>query len=521
MSKLKTNIAIKNKYELELYSADGELKSKAYAYNVVTKGFWEHFFTTSNFRAYYFNIIAIGTGTGTPSASDPRLFNQLASATSETISMEYAYPTSTKVVKATFPASASVVGTITEVGFVGSDSISATCHTHALLQDSEGNTITIEKTDTDIIIVTAMVYITVTADESVELVNADRFHLLISIAYDAYLWSGKNHLGNASLCKCPAYPELSIVSSTEFPLAYSSYANRSRSTATVRLGSTTGNNTYINALAVDKFGKTSLPNPEIFPVYTLQPMSVGIGDGVTTEFVCPIPVFIEGTDVVTVNGAVMARDVDYTVDHNGNSLLEPSVAASNFVKNLSGRRNSSDVRYYTPGIAGNTIGRHFIVGRLSTGSDLVFDMGEDIECNTLFIDALTGNTSSPSSNSYNCTLILEYSADAEVWNEAVAATGVKVYGNGYLSNIPEAYKNKLFSFNAVTARYWRLRVAEDFTAFSELSSGYGNMFFGRVGQGIVFTSPPADGAVITIAADVDRPYKTADYVLDYSLSIYY
>ena len=525
MSNLRTRVQIHNKYELELYDANGNIKNKAYAYNVVTNVFWSRFFGNGSDSSYYlFRYIGIGTGTGTPSISDTSFFKFLANAEATLVSKTTEYPTTTLVQKATFGASASIVGTLTEVGFTLSNSYTS-CLTHAMLQDAEGNTITIDKTDTDVLIVTATLYVTVTADESLELVPANSFGLFNQLR--------SNHINSAVtvgglyLSACPALPTLSALH--EAYISSGSGGNtttRSRTISTTRMpvtsGQRNGKGTYINYLFVGQFGGMRLPNEEFFQAYTLQPMSVGTGDGATTEFVCPIPDFVDGTEVVIVDGVTLTNGVDYTIDSKGNSALNASSvnAHSNFAKSISnGGKTSSSGRAYVLGTAGfGTTSGHGVYPKST--APLVFDMGEDVECNTLFIDALVYKTNY--STTYSVPIVLEYSNDNETWAEA-ARLSMTAIGYGYVDRLIASDKNKMVSFDSITARYWRLYAdsTNSYVRDYGVGSAYGNSFFGKVGQGIVFTNPPAEGAVITIAAKVDRPFKTADYVLDYSATLYW
>lgn len=524
MSNLKTHVHIHNKYELELYDADGNIKSKAYAYNVVTNYFWNLFSGNNLDRdSSFFRYIAIGTGTGTPSASDSGLFKYLAYAATTLVSYSKEYPTSTLVQKATFGASASIVGTLTEVGFTKGYN-STSCFTHAMLQDSEGNPITIEKTDTDILIVTATLYITITAGEHLELVPASSFGLLAEMRND-YVNSAQV-VGSTRLAACPLLPTHSTLHSASLGNGSGGNATtRSRSFATTRMPVTSGQRnglgTYINSIFTDKFGGVRLPNEEFFPAYMLQPMNVGTGDGVTSVFACPIPDFIEGTEKVVVDGVTLTNGVDYAIDSKGNTALNASSvnAHSNFAKSISNGGKTSNGGTYVLGIAGLQTASNYVVFEKNV-APLVFDMGMDVECNALFVDALC--VQYQSSSVRNATLVLEYSSDNESWTEATRIA-TSMSGTGYPDSIPAASKNLLATFDSVTARYWRLYVesTDSYVRSYGVGSAYGNSFFGKVGQGIVFTNPPAEGAVITIAAKVDRPFKTADYVLDYSATLYW
>ena len=518
MSKLKTHVQIHNKYELELYDVEGNLKDKAYAYNVVTNYFWNRFFNAQSLN--WFRYIGIGTGTGTPSASDNSLFRHLAYVDTELVSKKIEYPTSTYVRKGIFGASTSLKGLLTEVGFVDAGS---SCLTHAMLQDAEGNTITINKTDADVLIVTATLYVTVTADESFLLVPANDFGLFNTIGGSGYGFSAT--VGHLHASAGVYLPVLGSLHSRSAGNASGSPATRSATLGAGRMpvdsGQRFGIGTYVNSLFIANFGGIRLPDPQIFPEYRLSPMNVGTGDGVTTEFVCPIPDFVEGTEKVVVDGVVLTNGVDYTVDSKGNSALNASSinAHSNFAVHISngGKDGYNATRMFgTAGFA--TTQAHGIFAKGT--APLVFDMGKDVECNALFVDGLVCRYNT--SNTMPTTLVLEYSANKSDWEEAARIT-LDARGTAYEGKITGANKNQLVRFEGVTARYWRLHVESDNSHVKNygIGSAWGNSFFGKVGQGIVFTNPPAEGAIITIDAIVDRPYKTADYVLDYSASMYW
>ena len=517
MIELKAPLSIKNEYVLELYDKDGMLKDKAYAYNLVTDYFWARAFNTGS-NWYPFSWLRIGTGTGTPSTSDTRLFRVLTEVEATCTDVKYAYPTSTATYTATFAASSSYTGTITEVGFNRMNYDSA-LYTHALLQDSEGNPITINKTDTDTLIVTAKVHCTVSASDDLSLVSAGSFigfTRTFNVASEclkpaAYLLSASPY--------SPLYSALIVNSST----ASASSSTRSFTSSTQRIGKGTGNGCYVNAVYVDGFGKAQLPNESIFPAYELQPMLVGTGDGSTTEFKCPIPDFVENTETITVDGVELTRDVDYTVDPIGNTALNASAisAYSNFAKSVTGFDTSGYTgAYYCFGLRAMQTNLHY--NRIGpSSSPLIFDLGQEKACNALFIDSLVTCYSSPSSP-VTCTVTLEYSLDGSTWQTACSVNSQCVMYSS-LSKIPSEYKDVLTKFDPVTARYWRLYASSTNTYVNNagLGSGGGNSFFGYVGDGITFKEPPAEGAEIKIKATVNRPYKTSDYLIDWRASVYF
>lgn len=513
MIELKAPLSIKNEYVLELYDKDGKLKDKAYAYNLVTDLFWAYAFTASWSP---FNNIQIGTGTGTPSVTDTNLFKKLQGVSSTRTDVIYAYPTSTATYTATFTASASSVGVITEVGFAESNA-TGYLQTHALLQDSEGNPITINKTDTDTLIVTAKVHCTVSASDDLKLVPADSF-----VGFTRTFSKGSENLMPASfsLATSPASPTNSTISESNRSNTTSSVSNRSFTTPVTRMGQDTGNNRYINAVYAGGFGTVRLPNESIFPAYELQPMPVGTGDGSTTEFKCPIPDFVENTETITVDGVELTRNVDYTVDPIGNTVLNTSAisAYSNFAESISASLSSSSSSYpwFQFGI-----NAYYGAGLLIGMSDkpMTFDLGSEKTCNALFTDLVLAEYDYPRSAT-DCTLTLEYSNDNVSW-QAATSVDTKFIGATNYSSYPSEYENMLTKFDPITARYWRIYSSG---SSSYLSKGLGcwcNSFFGYVGDGIVFKEPPAEGAEIKIKATVNRPYKTSDYLIDFQISTYF
>ena len=513
MIELKAPLSIKNEYVLELYDKDGTLKDKAYAYNLVTDHFWQLAFAHNGW--YPFSYIQIGTGTGTPSTSDIRLFRKLAEAQATRTNVKYAYPTSTATYKATFAASSSYIGVITEVGF-NTSTYDASLQTHALLQDSEGNPITINKTDTDTLIITAKVHCTVSASDDLKLVSARSF---IGFTRTFNIKASGLRPEYFRLVASKALPTYSTLSRANSSSA--SPSTRSFTLITQRINKDTGNGCYVNTVYVDGFGAVQLPNESIFPAYELQPMLVGTGDGATTTFKCPIPDFVENTEVITVDGVELTRDTDYTVDPVGNTALNASSisAYSNFA-NINRTLDNTYGNCHQFGI--RSLDKTGARGFGKADKPTTFDLGAEKTCNALYIDSLVCADSAPYSNAKDCTIVLEYSIDGATWQTA-CSVATKFVGRDGVSSLPADYKNMLIKFDAITARYWRIYSSGSYNLLPKygLGSGGGNSFFGYVGDGIIFKEPPAEGAEIKIKATVNRPFKTSDYLIDYQISTYF
>ena len=152
------NASIHNRFDIEVVDAKtGEVKQKAQAFNVICNKLWEYALISSASR--YFNYIQYGSGTGTPAATDTALFKRVGSrsATGKTITINKEEFTGSLQRRISILETEAVGVEITEVG-ISKDSSNNLC-THAMLQDMNGNQISILKTDTDIINIYATIFV--------------------------------------------------------------------------------------------------------------------------------------------------------------------------------------------------------------------------------------------------------------------------------------------------------------------------------------------------------------------------
>lgn len=151
------NAKIHNRFDIEVCDAKtGEVKQRAQAFNVICDALWTRLFNGNT----YFNYIIYGSGTGTPAATDTTLFNRINSVNVYNTTVSTTGSGRDKILsyqkKITLDENTSNGKTITEVG-IGYDSTHIA--THAMLQDMNGNPISITKTNTDIIYIYATIYI--------------------------------------------------------------------------------------------------------------------------------------------------------------------------------------------------------------------------------------------------------------------------------------------------------------------------------------------------------------------------
>lgn len=155
------NVSIHNRFDFEVIDAKtGKVKQKAYAENVICDRYWRELF---NLGYVNFSAIASGDGTGVPSTTDVKLFSNVYNSTCSRSSLvvdrekSIAY----KKFSGTIPTTGAVGKNITEVGLASNYNNGFTYGeiiSHAMLKDMNGNQISIEKTDTDVINIYATVY---------------------------------------------------------------------------------------------------------------------------------------------------------------------------------------------------------------------------------------------------------------------------------------------------------------------------------------------------------------------------
>ena len=153
------NVNIHNKFDIEVIDAKtGVIKQKVECYNTICDGLWNNL---SMDRYGYAAYIHYGNGSGVPSPSDKTLFSRLGSkaVTNAGSEIDYINGIFTQKYKIQIPEddTATLNNVITEVGIA--KEYSAQLCTHAMLQDMNGNNISITKTETDIINIYATIYV--------------------------------------------------------------------------------------------------------------------------------------------------------------------------------------------------------------------------------------------------------------------------------------------------------------------------------------------------------------------------
>jgi hypothetical protein len=355
---IQTGINIHNRFDIEVRdSVSNRLKQEITAYNIVLTSMWSRLV---NLQTYFTNI-HFGTGTGTLSAARTTLFNYLGTKAAANTLLTKALPISSWRRQIVLNPEEFVGSVITEVG-ISFDSAVGSLVTHALLRDSEGNTISITKTATDIVTIYATVFVTFATQDSDKikfvgmpnnngLVNylignttfpscsftvGDSDEVLASTNKQIICYySGANGLG--------ASPGIAIANWIK------DVANKKLSTPVapnVRLGTTVGNGHikeigFGNSSTPSYIFRSVLPIPGIFEGQPYSGVIVGTGDGTTREYILPsknlndssIIIKKDGTPTSLFSKVAAASDINYT---NGALGVSDSLGADGLVMSLDG-----------------------------------------------------------------------------------------------------------------------------------------------------------------------------------------
>ena len=482
------NIKFKNNYRLQhIDTITGEILHDLEFHNVVLDQIID---AVRNKYAYHPNLgIAIGNGSGIPSASDTKLFHEIKTFYDTGNCSKKDNNTLSFSVSVTIPASASEVYDISEVGvcFRG-----GTLVTHALILDSEGNPIIVKKKDTDKIILNCELYVTFES-EGLENFSIDDFVYYSSDAGTLVL--------SYSFGATTSLETQRISYSSTYILPSPSWVkDKDAKTLTVNFGPSRlpeySMPAYIRGITFGRLGSIRLPNEAIFPRYKVSNITVGIGDGETTKFKCPLNYFIQESETIRVGADEKIRNTDYTIDNEANQDELIELSAGNEAIISGGFTGSYLPLFRKPFGNGST---PYGVHTFNESNPLYLDFKEPVKLNTLRV---------PSSSEETFTLFGR-NTEEEDWT--------------LIGQFTPNNENNHYNFDLCYYRYIKLTSTEwapsnggDSTIEGCKKNCY---FIGYVGDGIEFTTPPPEGAVITMDAYTDLPFVSPNNVLDLSATL--
>lgn len=525
---------IHNFFDVEVIDTrSGLVRQQAHAENIVLNQFFTGFLNGGQACTH----IQFGRGTGTPDVTRTALFSKIGHQTCEEVQRVYDLPVSKLTAKITLAAASYVGETITEVGFgIGS----STLMTHAMLQDSEGNPISITKTDTDIIIIKGTFYCTAMQGSGCGENGAyvtDKHskclqEMLGAVAIDKNIYF--SYFNVASTHEADGRREYIQIDGSDEP-DYIDHASRIRRaegivkaatwtfnsddktmrSSLVKLSETESNNKIIKAVGCST-GFYNFPNHDLFPPQHLTGLEIGAGDGETTTFNIQCPIIMEGTEKIYVNGVLQTPGVDYAIYYENNCIdakeLYESAQYSAFSDNVEvGNMKTASFTSYGVYVAQSNqdpIAGWWVSLRSSTDhtvnhtvhvnkdKPILFNFLKPVNCNTMKFHLGWSAT-------IKGYLSISYS------DNGVDYTPV--------SNLVVA--SDRLTFDMVKAQYWKIETTTEFTV--PMTDNYNkstpqtSFGFGICHPGLIFTNPPTAGATITADYDIEYPFKTANNIMQF------
>lgn len=518
----------------------GKITQEENFHNLITAGFVSRLIGNID----YFQYCQLGSGSTAPSSSDTALASRLWSVEYSTYAIDSTSADAlsrTWVYTYVFPANSSYVGTIREVGL--SASSSGSINTHALVVDAEGQPISIDKTYLDEVTITAKITVTRPSWQSGQTwsfmsgpLSRSRLHGIL----DTTTKSSARHV-LLSAGWCPEYLPVKNCHYTSLPtnLTYSNGTIRcsaefSGDAMTYPYGSDSGEKfkDYVNSLLLGcsnintSYNESSsyrtppyrllLPNADVFPITTLEGLTLGTGDGSTVDFTPEVPAWLENTEIVYKNGSPLTRGVDYSVDNLGNIEKYWSVMLGNFVAEIDAKtvegvqaniwgtdECSASYNYWSTSTINSPV--------VYTDSPIILKYGTAYAFSDKFNYFVLGTWTASESIPAGAALVFYYSMDdGSTWTE---------FGRISHSSAGTAFTDTT-EHTIVTpiAGITHVKIAledTDTTAYVRMSARDGR--FGYVGSyAIRFASAPAAGDILTIDMNIDRPWKSNDNLIQWN-----
>jgi hypothetical protein len=498
--KAKAGINLHNKFKFELIGADGCTKQVGEAYNIVTNNYWDRLPDDIGSDKIDTSI-SLGTGTGTPAVTDTGLFQQIVTkdAESRTDCQPLGSGRYSWSITVTFTEN-EANDNLTEVGVRNSDYPPALM-THAMITDSEGHTITIEKTDTDRLTVTATFYLTLTFDNSMEWfnwnVNYGGYPSIKSMRNRSE-WARTLDSSAEPICFCTGHGNsentfellLAKGATNGWPVNcaynYQSDTHTQRYTRG-RINSTDYNmsKTYQIFGFKNRFGCKFLPDHNVFAPITLELKQVAAA-GNNGDFNFDIPILMD--EVTVYVDEVQQTATAYT--WGGKDFNLRQAWASQHGDYLI---DSSYVYAYNSSYSGTPVAG--VKNRYDPGASEYFAI-YDFETPK----AVNALRHFQSYAFYFCALY--YSSDKENWTLAATTQNA---GTGEVTK----------TFDTITARYWKLvfdALPNDYE-FADMQTNYRGAF-DFIQPQLHLNTSPAEGAVVKVVAKSEYPIKNSNWIID-------
>lgn len=311
--KITGKATIRNRFDIVCRDIKTGEEQKYRAHNIVLDSMWSRLV---NFNSF-FTHIHFGTGTGTLSPARTSLFNRSGGKVATTVEAVRALPTSRRMGQIVLQPEEYVGHELTEVGVAyGTDLTNLV--THAFIEDSEGNPISIVKTDTMVVTIYATIFF-----ELGELTSmyGGQWRWVQPLANNdllSYLMGGSYPTQSFYVTSVPSFVDGRTANGFHDRSDTITVANWSKdlsarkvTTPVRRLGINTGNGAIrgfgLGSNHVNGTFRGQFPIPGVFAGHTIEGESIGIGDGQTKGFNPAWPQISDAT--VYVDGIPVDSDI--------------------------------------------------------------------------------------------------------------------------------------------------------------------------------------------------------------------
>lgn len=470
---IKKRVSVHNRFDIEVRDKEtGELKQKGVAENMILNRAYNRI---CNFNSY-FNYIHFGTGTGSPTPERTTLFTPLGYKAVTVDEKVKEYPISKVTKKITLAPEEYVGRTITEVGI--SEATNA-INTHALIKDAEGNPLSITKTELDVLIIYATVFIEL---QDANDVTFSKFatNSLVNYFIDDSAMNPSLILGDIGE-PTPMFTIGNVLGTVGLTKTVD-VASKKVSFAT-RLGIDAGNYD-IRELALGDICRVNLENTIAWNPINLTDISIGTGDGETDTF-----------DLLRydISNVIIKVDGNITYDYALENISGDNREIFPLWKLISSNATDINDKVYTGacvGIAETGQTKEWIIEVDDTSI-----VGEQIELRTTFIPM----------NGGGAKIYVYGSYDGETFSQLYYTQ--HFYTQVHNITFDNSYK------------YIKILVTHPSAGYNTNTEyiRWINKDYKR--PQVVFNTPPPVDSIIT--ADYTVPYipKTSDYVLDVNFEL--
>jgi len=490
---MEAKATIKNRFTFEVEHIDTGKVETYKAENIVLD---QCFTRLVNFQTY-FTHIHVGTGTGTLDPTRTALFAPIASAaakkSAETVLQERALPTSRWQRRVVIDPEELVGEELTEVG-IGHSATNTNLCTHALIEDSEGNPISLVKTDIMVVTIYADVFFELGAIDAMYGGKWRWVHPLANNQLLSYLLGSSYVTQQFRVSAAPDFsdgtaPGSHGQSSNIATGDWTKYAATKKVVTPVRrLGISTGNGEVrcfgLGSSNTSGTFRGQFPITTVFTSHAIDEQ-VGVGDGAETGFNLS---WNDPSSLVIKKDTVVVDGGDYTAleEKKGTNLFYFKT-----VEVVDG--SPTNVQAVTDG---HPVNDSLFRCGMEPDDSVGIDIGEERTISQIRLLQYSGSGSrlfelrvSDNADYSNSDLVDSFGSTSGVWLTR--------------------------DFTETTSRYWILKATGDFSRNVAQLEGF------STDDQITFTTPPANGEIITAEYNVDYIPKDSDHALDLQCAIQY